>query len=121
MLESLQAQPVPPDFHQSPSESSIFGSQHPSDDEQDESEATTDAETPVLTRGRRSKADQKADERERDREDRRKWKTLRDFVHERGIEDETEKMDADRGMLDVCLLLCHPSTDLNLWYAYRIL
>ena len=107
ILESLQAQSVPPDFHQSSSASSIFGSQHSSDDEDKYASETTDADTdtPVATRGRESSAKRGIDERERSRDDRRNWKTLRDFVHERGIEDETEKMDSDRVLLDVCLRL----------------
>lgn len=36
ILESLGSQLVPPDFHQASADSSLFGSQHPSDVEQDE-------------------------------------------------------------------------------------
>ena len=51
-----------------------------------------------------------------DDNDRSKWKSLRDFVHERGIEEATESMDNDRVTLDVrvftatmlyvCMLMC---------------
>jgi autophagy-related protein 17 len=33
--------------------------------------------------------------------DRSKWKTLRDFVDERAIEDALDNMDRDRSVLDV--------------------
>lgn len=33
-----------------------------------------------------------------------KWKTLRDFVDEKDIEDALEQMEDDRNALDVCIL-----------------
>jgi autophagy-related protein 17 len=35
------------------------------------------------------------------REDRKRWKTLRDFVDERAIEDVLETVESDRSALDV--------------------
>lgn len=79
MLEQLEAQRVPPEFHHSASSdaSSLFGSQH-SDD-----------------------GDAMRDDRNKSRQ-RSKWKTLRDFVHERAIVDAIESIDKDRNELDAC-------------------
>ena len=78
MLEQLEAQIVPPDFHQSATSdaSSLFGSPQSDDEERRE----------IGHRGR--------------------WKTLRDFVHERAIVDAIENMDKDRNELDVCVVVC---------------
>ncbi|TDL25651.1 hypothetical protein BD410DRAFT_784690 [Rickenella mellea] len=86
VLESLGAQHVPPDFYRSSASSSLFGSQN-SDDGEDE--------RPVVNHVA---------------PDRSKWKTLRDFVDERGIEDAVESMDNDRIALDDILAVTeyHP-------------
>jgi hypothetical protein len=81
MLEELEAQAVPPEFHQSAASddaSAIFGDQH------------------SHLEGLNGKGGQRANGRGSD-----KWKTLRDFVHERAIVDAIESMDNDRNGLDV--------------------
>jgi len=84
-LESLGTQLVPLSFYESPSASAVFA--QPSSDEED-------AEDGVL----QLKGD-----------NRRKWKTLRDFVDEKSIEEAIETMENDRQQLEVCFVLtCHP-------------
>ena len=78
MLEQLESQVVPPDFHQTPTSddaTSPFGSQHW------EGEAVNGGTNGVQRRG--------------------KWKTLRDFVYERAIVEAIETIDRDRNDLDV--------------------
>jgi autophagy-related protein 17 len=86
-LESLGSQVVPPSFHQSSLESSLFGLHaNEIDDDQEQAnghEATDDNEDPSR--------------------DRRKWKTLRDFVDERGLEDVFESIEGERTALDETL------------------
>jgi len=80
ILEALGTQSVPPGFYESPTSSSVFGSQHPDLDGE---------EKPIGGAGK----------------DRAQWKTLRDFVDERGIEDATESVDNDRIALDDILAI----------------
>lgn len=79
-MESLGTQPVPLSFYESPSASAVFA--QPSSDEEDVEDGVSQS------RGR----------------DRRKWKTLRDFVDERGIEEAIETMENDRQLLEVCFV-----------------
>ena len=76
ILEALGTQPVPAAFYESPTSSSVFSSQFPD----------PDGEGKQL--GSSSK-------------DRSRWKTLRDFVDERAIEDASETVDNERTALDV--------------------
>ncbi|KLO17130.1 hypothetical protein SCHPADRAFT_822029 [Schizopora paradoxa] len=75
ILEALGAQPVPASFYESPTSSSVFGSQFPDPDGEDKQPG-------------------------RSTEDRSRWKTLRDFVDERAIEDASETVDNERVALD---------------------
>lgn len=86
ILESLERQVVPPDFHLSSSSSSLFGNQG-SDNAEDS-----------LVRGNDNTPNGKM---RNGGVDRSKWKTLRDFVDFRSIVMATEEMDEDRDMLDV--------------------
>lgn len=95
ILESLGTQLVPPDFHQSSSDSSLFGSQH-SDEERDHDLEEDPQRSPTLTVREPLKEQVKAEAK-----DRKKWKTLRDFVDERAIEDVLETIENDRNALDV--------------------
>lgn len=98
ILESLGTQLVPPDFHQSSAASSLFGSQH-SDEESDDRAA---APSPLFSRSPTATLRSTSQTQKRKtHEDRRKWKTLRDFVDERAIEDALESMEAERAALDV--------------------
>jgi autophagy-related protein 17 len=105
ILESLGTQVVPPDFHDTASDSSIFGSQG-----SDESEAETPVfplpgHSPTLTiRGGSGIESHKKRKHKFKREDKSKWKTLRDFVDERAINDALETIDKDRSALEVCYL-----------------
>ncbi|KAF8969245.1 autophagy protein Apg17-domain-containing protein [Flammula alnicola] len=157
ILELLGAQLVPPDFHQTSADSSLFGSQHPSDIEQDESapsrtytgkttaspstspkrnlthsngsgkaSGTTSSSygrpsmspvSPSATLRRNSTvrrygdnpAELKAKEQDNRKggknrkEDRKRWKTLRDFVDDQAIEDALEMIESDRSALDKIL------------------
>ena len=104
VLESLGSQSVPAEFYSSSSPaSSLFGSQRGSDDEAEKpsedprpGQSPTETLRDVLRNGvaKTSKARQK---------DRRTWKSLRDFVDERAIEDVLDTIEADRNTLDVCL------------------
>lgn len=86
ILESLGSQVVPPDFHQTSSSSSVFGSPSDEDDSgRDENNEERTKKKTIVPK----------------HQDRNKWKTLRDFVDERGIEDAMENMDNDRHALDV--------------------
>ncbi|KAI5120103.1 hypothetical protein M0805_002187 [Coniferiporia weirii] len=86
ILESLEKQLVPPDFHLSMSSSSIFGSQR--SDEEDSEAAEVGAPMKEKTKAESLSGD------------RSKWKSLRDFVDFGGIMKQTEEMDDDRDRLD---------------------
>ncbi|TFK27121.1 hypothetical protein FA15DRAFT_666617 [Coprinopsis marcescibilis] len=127
VLDSLGRRVVPPDFHETLSDSSLFGSQHSDDeDERIPSKASTEKVDRVenITLNRLSispvspsatirrgvyapldsaKGKQKAQSLElkkSEKEDRRKWKTLRDFVDDRAIEDVLENIDNERNRLE---------------------
>jgi autophagy-related protein 17 len=119
MLDVLSTQVVPPDFHQPRVEDDVFGPPEADDDpfmtgeqsmnghvngssEDDalSSPATIRGELPPLVSQNMSRMDI----RRRQRQDRTRWKTLRDFVDERGIEDALEKMEVERSSLEDLLL-----------------
>ncbi|KAJ3551505.1 hypothetical protein NM688_g4666 [Phlebia brevispora] len=100
VLDSLGSQLVPAEFYSSSPESSLFGSQHNSDDEEEKpsgdpqpGQSPTETLRDVLRNGvaRNWRARQK---------DRSTWKSLRDFVNERSIEDELDAIESDRNTLD---------------------
>src|SRR5258705_9296450 len=88
ILESLGTQLVPPSLHQMSSGSSLFGSQHSLSDP---TILQTDDHQGPLSQ------DPKA-----------KWKSLRDFLDEKGIEDTLDRIEEERSNLDVC-------TELHFW------
>ncbi|KAH8100023.1 autophagy protein Apg17-domain-containing protein [Cristinia sonorae] len=109
ILESLGSQVVPPSFHLASSDSSLFGSQHGSDDEaeshsHDEHKSSDDpfpGQSPTETlRNVLRNGLPKHSRRQRDRS---KWKTLRDFVDERAIEEVLDTIENDRVALDKIL------------------
>ncbi|KAF8223109.1 hypothetical protein L208DRAFT_1370346 [Tricholoma matsutake] len=112
ILESLGAQLVPPDFHQSNSvESSLFGSQHSDEAAEIEGDARPKSNARSLSVShspsstlRNGLQMGKPSIRERERAsrqaDRSLWKTLRDFVDEQAIEDVLENIENDRLGLD---------------------
>ena len=103
MLESLGKQVVPPDFHAASSASSIFGSQHGSDEEHDGGTPFSDPQpsrspTETLRNVLVHRISKKRHSRNCDRS---KWKNLRDFVDERAVEEVLENIESDRNSLDV--------------------
>ncbi|RPD61104.1 hypothetical protein L226DRAFT_486215 [Lentinus tigrinus ALCF2SS1-7] len=113
VLESLGTQSVPPDFYTVSADSSPFSSQNNSDDEQEGERLAQDDSTPfgpppstsprmspTDTIRTRSPALRRQQRRERRRADRSRWKTLRDFVNERAIEDLLDTIEKDRLELD---------------------
>ncbi|KAI9000558.1 autophagy protein Apg17-domain-containing protein [Trametes punicea] len=107
VLDSLGTQSVPPEFYTVSADSSPFGSQNPSEDEGE------DDTTPFgLPNARCNPRDSPTDtirnpspgvrlqEKLDKRNDRRRWKTLRDFVDERAIEELLDTIEADRQELD---------------------
>ena len=109
LLESLGSKLVPPSFHETDSDSSIFGS--PSSEEDTDAPhklgsgndiGVSPTRSPTLTiRGSHAKLNYKNVKHVPRREDRSRWKTLRDFADERGIEEALETMDNERNELDV--------------------
>ncbi|KIJ52419.1 hypothetical protein M422DRAFT_222936 [Sphaerobolus stellatus SS14] len=94
-LESLGSQVVPPSFHQSSLASSLFGIQATGVDEDDGTPPANEREA-IKTVS----------------EDRSRWKTLRDFVDERGLEDVFESIEGERNALDetIAATAAHPIT-----------
>ncbi|KAF9236755.1 autophagy protein Apg17-domain-containing protein [Melanogaster broomeanus] len=84
ILEALGAQLVPPDFHQTSSDSSLFGSQHSLDRPNG-----TYRPQPESLRNCPGKPFHRT-----------KWKTLRDFVDESAIEEVLDAVESDRTRLD---------------------
>ena len=102
ILEALGSQVVPPDFHQASSGSSLFGSQH-SDDGAEGNGRAVPSTSPFE---RSPTATLRIDQGKRVKymSDRTNWKTLRDFVDDRAIDDALETMESDRNALDVRFL-----------------
>ncbi|KIK95290.1 hypothetical protein PAXRUDRAFT_827175 [Paxillus rubicundulus Ve08.2h10] len=93
ILEGLGTQLVPPDFHQTSSDSSLFGSQHSLDRptgviDPNQSPSATVRENPFERKARKKDVD------------RTKWKTLRDFVDESAVEEVLDALESDRTRLD---------------------
>lgn len=88
-LESLGSQLVPNDFHSTSDSSSIFGSPKSETIE----DPTTSAERSPTATIRAQPTDRYSDKS--------RWKTLRDFIDERAIEDVFEAVELERAALDV--------------------
>ncbi|KAE9401499.1 hypothetical protein BT96DRAFT_964986 [Gymnopus androsaceus JB14] len=95
ILDELGSQRVPPDFHQTSAASSIFGSQD-SEDEQEEASKQPNGH-PMVSR---SPSDTIQVHRPKLQNDRRNWKTLRDFVDDQAIEDIFENMEEQRTIVE---------------------
>lgn len=92
ILEALGTQLVPPDFHQTSSDSSLFGSQ----ESIDKPNGIIDPRlSPTAT-----VRDDQLGRKTRQNVDRSKWKTLRDFVDEAAIEDVLDAVEGERTRLD---------------------
>ncbi|KAA1467537.1 hypothetical protein DENSPDRAFT_251101 [Dentipellis sp. KUC8613] len=100
ILESLGSQVVPPDFHDTLSDSSLFGSQ-PSDSEPEAPRKNASTLSQSQSAASLSGNGRHKNKKDRSRkQDRRRWKTLRDFVDERAIEEALETIDDDRAVLE---------------------
>ncbi|KAK7454623.1 Autophagy-related protein 17 [Stygiomarasmius scandens] len=98
ILEELGSQKVPPDFHQTSAESSLFGSQHSEDEDQ----------APNGELLRQSPSDTVLPRRPPKRQDeRRNWKTLRDFVDDQGIENILQTMEDERTSIEDIMSKTH--------------
>ncbi|KAF9267782.1 hypothetical protein L218DRAFT_919469 [Marasmius fiardii PR-910] len=91
ILDDLGTQRVPPEFHQTSFETSLFGS-HSEDGRPDEhavlSASPSDTVLPTLPAKRKAK------------DDRKSWKTLRDFVDDQAIEEILERMESERTIIE---------------------
>lgn len=94
ILESLGAQLVPPGFHQTSTDSSLFGSQHSLDKVKGIIDPTQSPSATVRENVFEKKPATK-------HVDRSTWKTLRDFVDESAIEQVLDAVESDRTRLDV--------------------
>ncbi|KAG9013933.1 autophagy protein 17 [Tulasnella sp. JGI-2019a] len=106
VLEALSQQLVPPSLHQTSSSSSLFGSQHsgsPRDGKQQDDRQLARSSANEGGFIRSLQEIRKFEHESQVMNDRTKWKSLRDFVDERGIEEAAERMDADRASLDALL------------------
>ncbi|KAF5327436.1 hypothetical protein D9619_004192 [Psilocybe cf. subviscida] len=111
ILEALGSQVVPPEFHQTSIDSSLFGSQHPSDLVQTQTSSgqykgnpanppqVRVGMTPYTTRN----GSVKRYANEQQHKDRTRWKTLRDFVDDQAIDDMLEMIESDRAALDATI------------------
>lgn len=107
-MEALGAQLVSPEFHQTSADSSLFGSQHSSQEDQpgphphDQSESRTfPPSSPSTTVRNHSGVLSGTDVRNIRDQDRKHWKNLRDFVDDQAIEDILETIEGNRTALDV--------------------
>ncbi|KAJ6607416.1 autophagy-related protein 17 [Mycena sp. CBHHK59/15] len=93
ILDSLGSQLVPPDFHQHSADSSLFGSQHSEDEEENQANVPGSPHHSLSSTVHNVR-------KEKAQPDRQTWKTLRDFVDDKAIEDVLEKMENERTTLD---------------------
>ncbi|KAF9453428.1 hypothetical protein P691DRAFT_719521 [Macrolepiota fuliginosa MF-IS2] len=104
ILEALGAQLVPPEFHQTSTDSSLFGSQHSDQEDQtphDQPDTKTVAPpSPSATVRNYPGALNSVAPRSHRQEDRKRWKNLRDFVDDQAIEDILETIEGNRTTLD---------------------
>lgn len=99
--------------------SSLFGSQEGSADDIEEDKTRTvkpdQSPTETLRAVLRAGSD-KLEGRRKGLNDRTRWKTLRDFVDERAIEDNFDEMESERNLLDVSCINTSPSILLTLYH-----
>ncbi|GBE87793.1 autophagy protein Apg17-domain-containing protein [Sparassis latifolia] len=101
VLVSLGSQSVPPDFYSTSSGSSPFGSQLNSDEEHDDNPIFSEQQPGTSpTETLRNEMQNENHKAEGSRLKKSTWKTLRDFVDERAIEDVLDTIESDRNALD---------------------
>ena len=102
VLESLGTHVVPPDFHENASGSSIFFDPSSECETEEPHNVTAPDHSPALTiRHSNSNAVGTSTKARKLKEDKSRWKTLRDFVDERAIEDALETIESERNRLEV--------------------
>ncbi|KAI9440035.1 autophagy protein Apg17-domain-containing protein [Lactarius indigo] len=101
VLESLGTHVVPPKFHENASGSSIFFNPTSESETEEPHNVTAPDHSPTLTirnsNGAVASSSRKAGKQKSDRS---RWKTLRDFVDERAIEDALETIESERNQLE---------------------
>ncbi|KAJ3566149.1 hypothetical protein NP233_g7185 [Leucocoprinus birnbaumii] len=107
ILEALGAQHVPPEFHQTSTDSSLFGSQHSDKDDHIDHEASHDQHNSRLIPPPSPSATVRNHSgvltnpmSGSNQADRKRWKNLRDFVDDQAIEDILDTIESNRIALD---------------------
>lgn len=95
ILEALGAQLVPPDFHQTSTDSSLFGSQGL----EDRPNGVIDPQLSPSATVRGNPINRKSHLNN----DRTKWKTLRDFADEAAVEEVLDAVEGDRTRIDASI------------------
>jgi autophagy-related protein 17 len=88
---------VPPSLHKTVTGSSVFGSPRSDSGKDLPGPAQSELNGLPLAGSQVSPENDRAASR-----DRSKWKTLRDFIDERSIEEALERIEEERLLLDVC-------------------
>ena len=101
ILESLGIHVVPPGFHENASGSSIFLDPSSESDTEEPQDVAAPDHSPTLTIRHSNGTDVSASKKARKSKDKSLWKTLRDFVDERTIEDALETIESERNKLEV--------------------
>jgi autophagy-related protein 17 len=92
---------VPPGFHENASGSSIFLNPSSESDPEEPQDLAAPDDSPTLTIRHSNGNIVNASKKVRKAKDKSRWKTLRDFVDERTIEDALETIESERNRLEV--------------------
>ena len=101
ILESLGTHVVPPGFHENASGSSIFLDPSSESETEEPYNVTAPDHSPTLTIRRSNGHVASTSKKAGKLKDKSRWKTLRDFVDERAIEDALETIESERNKLEV--------------------
>ena len=101
ILESLGTHVVPPGFHENASGSSIFLNPSSESETDEPHNVTAPGHSPTLTIRRSNGNAASTSKKVGKLKDKSRWKTLRDFVDERAIEDALEAIETERNKLEV--------------------
>lgn len=101
ILESLGTHVVPPGFHENASGSSIFLDPSSESESEERHNVPAPDHSPALTIRRGNGFVVGTSRKVGKLKDKSHWKTLRDFVDERAIEDALETIETERNKLDV--------------------
>jgi autophagy-related protein 17 len=100
ILESLGTHVVPPGFHENASGPSIFLDPSSESETEEPYNVTAPDHSPALTIRRSNGNAVVTSKKVGKLKDKSRWKTLRDFVDERSIEDALEAIDSERNKLE---------------------